>query len=188
MSMNNRKIAGFMSAESIYSLAFYIVMVAAIAGVGAGVMTKTATAKAVSALALLRANYQAETSVSGFATPVTAAQLVKLSGGLLTAGGANDATLTGAGTFAIVNKTANPATGFGINITGVTSPDVCKAVGSVGWGTWDALAGEAIASATVVTAANLITTRNGAAGAGDLLTVCNAATPAAAVTLGFLSQ
>lgn len=193
MNTSIRKIAGFMSAESIYSLAFYIVMVAAIAGVGAGVMSKTATAKAVSAVSLIRANYQAETAVAGFnGAPVTA-QLVQLSGGLLTPSAtATDAfaTLSGAGTFAIINRNPATATGitgpaFGLNISNITSPDVCKAVGSVGWGTWEGVNAAAITASSAPAA--LITTRSGAA-ANDLLTLCNAATPAAAVTLGFVSR
>lgn len=66
MNTNSQKISGFMSAESIYSLAFYIVMVAAIAGVGAGVLSKADSAKAASAISILRANFIAEGATLGY--------------------------------------------------------------------------------------------------------------------------
>lgn len=130
-----RKIAGFMSAESIYSLAFYIVMVAAIAGVGAGIMSKTATAKAVSAVSLTRANYQAQVAIAGYgALSPTTAEVEVLSGGLASGG-----VISGAGTLSITNRTVLIPVAFSINLVGVTSRDVCKAVSQVGWGTWDAV-------------------------------------------------
>lgn len=192
MSMNNRKIAGFMSAESIYSLAFYIVMVAAIAGVGAGVMSKTATAKAVSAVSLLRANYQAEISVAGYgaAAPVSRS-LAVMSGGLLTpsATPADPASLSGIGTFAIVNRPAAGPTAFVINVAGITSPDACKAISNVGWGTWDAVAkGALTASASMPTTAATSTAAGLLSAKATVHVACNAVTPAAPIALAFVSK
>lgn len=136
MRKQNRTIAGFMSAESIYSLAFYIVMVAAIAGVGAGIMSKNAAAKGVSALSILRANYQAEVSMLGYgAASPTGPEIGKLSAGLLDDTG----NLSGVGTFSIVNQPTLVARTFAINIVGVQNSDVCMALASTGFNSWVAM-------------------------------------------------
>lgn len=145
MSKNNRKIAGFMSAESIYSLAFYIVMVAAIAGVGAGVLSKADSAKAASAISLLRANYIAECGTLGYSPIAGAAGVVRLSGGLIQLDAAGTAALLpGGGTVTMgLRSTTFPITGFTITITNINKPDVCNAVGGVGYGTWSAFLAQA---------------------------------------------
>lgn len=136
MRKQNRTIAGFMSAESIYSLAFYIVMVAAIAGVGAGIMSKNAAAKGVSALSILRANYQAEVSMLGYgAASPTGPEIGNLSAGLLDDTG----NLSGVGTFSIVNQPTLVTRTFAINITGVQNSDVCMALASTGFNSWVAM-------------------------------------------------
>lgn len=177
MSMNNRKIAGFMSAESIYSLAFYVVMVAAIAGVGAGVMVKKDSAKAAAAISLLRANYMAEGATLGYAPAGNNAEVVRLSGNLLNAG----AIVPGdAAVVTVLPKTGGTApTGFAILVTGLEKPDICSAIAGVGFGTWAGIA------ASTVTAGATVTQATGA----DLRTACVAAGPtAAAVTLAFVSN
>lgn len=192
MSMNNRKIAGFMSAESIYSLAFYIVMVAAIAGVGAGVMSKTGSAKAVSAVSLIRANYQAEISVAGYGAVPTSDQMVGLSGGLLTADAVatNPATLTGVGGFLITNRPTAGPTAFSIDVSGISSPDVCKSVASVGWGTWDGVVRGTLTASAVIPSAAATASADGLISTRTLVhTVCNAAgAGTAAVDLTFVSK
>lgn len=195
MNTTHRKIAGFMSAESIYSLAFYIVMVAAIAGVGAGIMSKTASAKGVSAVSILRANYQAEASLLGYgAVAPTAQEIVKLSHGLISLTGTAapfTATLTGVGSFTITNRPTATPVGFSINVAAITSVDVCKAIGSVGWGSWDGVVKGALASTSPVP--------NTSAGSGPaslgliptktlLLTVCNAVKATAPVQITLVSQ
>lgn len=186
MSMNNRKIAGFMSAESIYSLAFYIVMVAAIAGVGAGIMSKSAAAKGVSAVSILRANYQAQVAISGYgAAAPTVAEISKLSSGLIDAAGS----VTGVGAFTITNRTTASPVGFSIDLTGVANADVCKAVASTGFGSWDGLAKGALASSDPIPSSAATSASSGLISTkGTLLTVCNAATASAPVTLTFVSQ
>lgn len=200
MQTKNRTIAGFMSAESIYSLAFYIVMVAAIAGVGAGVMSKTATAKAVSAVSILRANYQAEVSVAGYNGVPTEARLEVMSGGLLTAGAAasNIATLSGVGTFSIVNQRApagaagTPMTRFTIQVMGIISPDQCKALASVGWGTWERAGNITAALTSATSIPSAAATAPGASGQfttkGLIHTVCNLVTAAVPVNLALTSK
>lgn len=192
MSMNNRKIAGFMSAESIYSLAFYIVMVAAIAGVGAGIMSKTATAKAVSAVSLTRANYQAEVAIAGYgAAHPTAAQVEKLSGGLAAGG-----VITGAGTLSILNRPVGGPLAFSINLVGITSSEVCKAVAQVGWGTWDAVhAGSAaLGSATAAPSTAAAITSAGVITAGIFQTkvaamaFCSSIRTATPLALSYISK
>lgn len=175
--MNNRKIAGFMSAESIYSLAFYVVMVAAIAGVGAGVMVKKDSAKAAAAISLLRANYMAEGATLGYTPAGNAAELVRLSGNLLNTG----AIVPGdAATVTVLPKTGGTApTGFAIMVEGLEKADICAAIAGVGFGTWAGVGTATITPSAVVTQAT------GAA----LRTACVAAGPtAAAVTLTFVSN
>lgn len=199
MQTQHRRIAGFMSAESIYSLAFYIVMVAAIAGVGAGVMSKTGTAKAVSAVSILRANYQAEVSVAGYNGIPTETRLEIMSGGLLTAGAvaSNVATLSGVGIFSIVNQVApggvaaDPITRFSIQITDIINADQCKAIASVGWGTWERVGNiaAALTSITSIAATAATSTVPGQFTTKALIhTVCNTATAAAPVDLALTSK
>lgn len=193
MSMNNRKIAGFMSAESIYSLAFYIVMVAAIAGVGAGIMSKSAAAKGVSALSVLRANYQAEVSLLGYgAADPTTAELDKLSGGMLDAGG-----MAGVGTFSIINQPTAGPRAFAINVEGVNNTDVCMALTSTGFGSWNAMgiAAAALSSTGSIPSTAGTITASGTVTAGSLTTkalaktqCANIAAAPAATALAFISN
>lgn len=199
MQTQHRRIAGFMSAESIYSLAFYIVMVAAIAGVGAGVMSKTGTAKAVSAVSILRANYQAEVSVAGYNGIPTEDRLELMSGGLLTAGAAasNEASLSGVGLFSIVNQRApaavagTPMTRFSIQVMGIINADQCKALASVGWGTWERVGNIA---AALTSSTSIVSSAATSAAPGQFTTkalihtVCNTATAAAPVDLALTSK
>lgn len=189
--MRTRSIAGFMSAESIYSLAFYIVMVAAVAGIGAGVMSKSNSAKAVAAVALVRANYQLHCATFGYGGPQPNARLmVEMSGNLLTPHAtAPAAILPGVAVYSITNRTNPPA--FSINVEQLESPDVCKAVGSVGWGTWQAvvkgilLAGDGI-PVIIAAPGNL---GSGLINTGATLNlVCNAARMNQMVQLTFISQ
>lgn len=172
MSKNNRKIAGFMSAESIYSLAFYIVMVAAIAGVGAGIMSKSAAAKGVTALSVVRANYQAQVSLLGYGAVPAPTEMAALSGGLLDADGA----MAGVGTYSIVNQPGLLTRAFAINVVGVNNPDVCMALTSTGFGSWTAmgLAAAALTSATSIPAASGEISSGGAVTAGVLITKAKA--------------
>lgn len=182
MNTQTRRIAGFMSAESIYSLAFYVVMVAAIAGVGAGVMVKKDSAKAAAAISLLRANYMAEGATLGYTPPGTAADVVRLSGNLLQlAGAVPDAVLPGdSAIVTLLPKTGGTApTGFIIHVTGITKPDICSAVAGVGFGTWEGMATSSVTAGSTV----------GQATGQALRTACTGAGPtAAAVTLAFISN
>lgn len=189
MNRQHSRIAGFMSAESIYSLAFYIVMVAAIAGVGAGIMSKSASAKGVSAVSILRANYQAQCALTGYnAAPPTALEIFKLTHGLVSVNGAN-AVLTGVGTFSITDRPAATPAGFSIMVEGVSNVDVCKSLASVGWGSWDGVAKGSYAAASGIPSSAATSTSSGLISAkSTLLTVCNAVTGAAAVELTFFSQ
>lgn len=126
---------GFMTAESLMSLFFYIVMVAAIAGVGAMVMTKTSGAKGAAALSIARANIIGQANIMDYGvaenTPVNQAthKLADAAG-----------VIPGVGTMSFVAMPAAPnSTRVAINIVGITDPDVCRAVGSVGFGTWTAV-------------------------------------------------
>lgn len=182
MNTQTRRIAGFMSAESIYSLAFYVVMVAAIAGVGAGVMVKKDSAKAAAAISLLRANYMAEGATLGYTPPGTPADVVRLSGNLLQLTAVPDAVLPGdSAIVTLLPKTGGTApTGFIIHVTDITKPDICSAVAGVGFGTWEGMA------VAAVTAGATVAQATGQA----LRTACTAAGPGAGlpVTLAFVSN
>lgn len=185
------KIAGFMSAESIYSLAFYIVMVAAIAGVGAAVLSKSSSAKAVAALSLIRANYQQYITLNGYPTTQPSnMQMAVMSGHLLTPRqGVPAAELPGVAIYSITNR-VNPVA-FSINVSEIKTPDLCKAVGGVGWGTWGALVKGILLSTAAIPSSSaqpgfagsgIINTKNG------LHTICNAAEPNMFVQLTFISN
>lgn len=131
--MKNNK--GFMSAKSIYSLVFYVVMIAALAGVSAQIMKKTVSEKAVSAVSLLRANYQSQISIGGYGLlSPTSKETVNLSDNLLTEDLVNPVgLLVGVGSFGITNRNTDNS------VTNITNSDVCKAIGNVGWITWDTI-------------------------------------------------
>lgn len=174
MNTHSRKIAGFMSAESIYSLAFYIVMVAAIAGVGAGVLSKKDSAKSAAAISLIRANFVAESATLGYSPVALAATIQRLSGHLLELDTvANTVSLPGGGLVSMgLRSTTFPMTGFTINVVGVTKPDVCNAIGGVGYGTWSAFAARTSAlpssAAIINTSAAPFTTKAVTKGLCDL--------------------
>lgn len=153
---------GFMTAESLMSLFFYIVMVAAIAGVGAMVMTKTSGAKGAAALSIARANIIGQANIMDYGvagtTPVDQAthKLADAAG-----------VIPGVGTMSFVSMPAAPnSTRVAINITDITDPDVCRAVGSVGFGTW---AGVGIQNA-VITSTGSIAATAGSVSAGGTIT------------------
>lgn len=180
-----------MSSESIYSLAFYIVMVAAVAGIGAGVMSKSSSAKAVAAVALIRANYQMHTASFGYDGPQPNARLMaEMSGNLLTPHPtAPAAILPGVAVYSITNRTNPPA--FSINVGELKSPDVCKAVGAVGWGTWQAVVKGILlfndAIPTAIAAPGML--GSGLVDTGATMNlICNAAEPNLMVQLTFVSQ
>lgn len=166
---------GFMTAESLMSLFFYIVMVAAIAGVGAMVMTKTSGAKGAAAVSVARANL---VGTANLLSNVEAAAMTADQATHMIADVAG--VIPGVGTMTFVAMTdATIANGIGINVAGITSPDVCRAVGSVGFGTWALMKASAVASGDA--AASGLTK-------AALETACAAATPAAPVVLGFASK
>lgn len=192
MNMQRTRIAGFMSAESIYSLAFYIVMVAAIAGVGASVLTNKDSAKAAAAISLLRANYVAESAGLGYTPPATAVALYRMSGNLLVLdivpatptvtlpGGSGLVTMGVRGTGA---APLAPLTGFTISVMGIVKPAICSAVAGVGHGTWTGLAFTTAAAplpgpSVAVSHASKTT----------LKTACDAATASAPVNLLYISD
>lgn len=161
---------GFMTAESLTSLFFYIVMVAAIAGVGAMVMSKTSGAKGAAALSIARAN------VIGMANLMDYDTAAKMPYSDATHKLA-DATgvIPGVGTMTFVAQPALAAPivpkQVAININGITDPDVCRALGSVGFGTWAAMG---MQSAAISAAGSL------AAGPGSI-------TSAGVITPGLIS-
>ena len=143
-----------MTAESLTSLFFYIVMVAAIAGVGAMVMSKTSGAKAAAAVSIARAN------LSGMSNLIDATTAATMSADQATHKIADAAgVIPGVGTMTFVEMTDATLTGnVAINVAGITSPDACRAMASVGFGTWTGVTGQATAltaAATVPTVGTL---------------------------------
>lgn len=136
---------GFMTAESLTSLFFYIVMVAAIAGVGAMVMTKTSGAKGAAALSIARANVVGMINLmdAGTAAAMPVPQATHM---IAQPAAGTTGTIPGVGTMSFVAMTDATLLGnVAINVTGITSPDVCRALASVGFGTWTGMTGQAAA-------------------------------------------
>lgn len=136
-----------MTAESLTSLFFYIVMVAAIAGVGAMVMSKTAGAKGAAALSIARANVTGMGNLMDYTIASTlpvdqATHMIADAAGVI----------PGVGTMEFVARPAAASVEVGIVVSDIENPDVCRAVGSVGFGTWTGVA--AAATPSVVNLSN----------------------------------
>ena len=171
-------------------------MVAALAGVGAMLMSKTAGAKGASAVAIARANLQGMSNIMNYTVgsqiPVDDATHMLA---VVAAGATTPGVIPGVGEMKFIARQpgvaplTNPSE-IVIEVSNITSPDVCRAIGGVGFGSWVAITKGVVASTGAINSTSATSTTDGLIPTKTVLeTVCaNADATAGGITLSFVTK